>query len=113
MVCLASDSAAGSPARSLRIKRDVSRFGRDVGARSHRDADVRSRQRRRVVQSVANHRDAEAFGLEMRDSVNLAVWKHLGDHATNAGLARNGFGRLASIACQHDARDAERPQASR
>ena len=37
---------------------DVRRVERDIGARADRDADVRTRQRRRVVDAVADHRGA-------------------------------------------------------
>ena len=38
---------------------------RDVGAGAHRDADLRLRQRRRVVDAVAGHRDDRCRGLKL------------------------------------------------
>ena len=42
-------------------ERDLARVDRDVGAGADGDADVRPRQRRRVVDAVADHRDHAAF----------------------------------------------------
>ena len=45
-------------------QRDRGAFHRDVGAGAHRDADLRLRQRRRVVDAVAGHRDDAALVLQ-------------------------------------------------
>ena len=44
-------------------QRDRRGFGGDVGARGHRDADVGLRQRRRVVEAVADHGHDAAVAL--------------------------------------------------
>ena len=46
---------------------DAGAFHRDVGAGAHRDADVGLRQRGRVVDAVAGHRDDAAFRLQSLD----------------------------------------------
>ena len=46
-------------------QRDARALHRDVGAGAHRDADVRLRQRRRVVDAVAGHRDDAPCRLQL------------------------------------------------
>ena len=50
-------------------ERDVARLDRDVGAGAHRDADVGLRERRCVVDAVADHRDGESFCLQRPDQL--------------------------------------------
>ena len=57
-------------------QRDAGRMHRHVGAGAHRDADVRRRQRRRVVDAVADHGHDLALGLQPAD------------HAVHLGRAR-------------------------
>ena len=45
-------------------QRDAGALHRDVGAGAHRDADIGLRQRRRVVDAVAGHRDDAALALQ-------------------------------------------------
>ena len=59
-------------------ERDARALHRDVGAGAHRDPDVGLRQRRRVVDPVARHRDDAALGLEPLDDSRLLLGQHLG-----------------------------------
>ena len=54
----------------------------DLGAGDpHRDADVRSLQRRGVVHAVAGHRDDVALSLQQLDQPDLVLGRDPGDHA--------------------------------
>ena len=97
----ASVSACGDAGEVAAHQRDVGGLGGDVGARGHGDADIGLRQRRRVVEAVADHRDAAALALQPLDRVDLAVGQHLGDHLVDAGLPRDRLGGRAPIAGEH------------
>ena len=58
-----------------------------------RHADVGLRERRRVVDAVAHHGDDLPFCLQPPNLGDLAVGKHAGDHAVDAGLARDRLRR--------------------
>ena len=89
-------------------QRDAGRFHRDVGARAHRDADVRLRQRRRVVDAVAGHRDAAAGLLQLGHHRAFLVRQHLGLDVGDAEPARHRLRRGAVVAGEHDDADAFR-----
>ena len=74
-------------------ERDGRALHRDVGARAHRDADVGLRERRRVVDAVAGHRDDAALALQALDGRGLLVGQHVGDDLVDAELARDGARR--------------------
>ena len=87
---------------------------RDVGAGADRDADIGLRQRRRVVDAVADHRDDRARGLEPRDLGGLVGGQDLGQHPIGSmpTCARDRVARSRRlIAGEHpdlDARPLER-----
>ena len=86
-------------------ERHAGALHRDVGAGAHRDADVRLRERRRVVDAVARHRDDAPLGLQAlaRPSA-FSVGQHLGDDLVDAELASDRLrGRLAVAGQHHDA----------
>ena len=60
IVARLSRRARTMPRKIAFDERHVRALHRDVGAGSHRDADVGLRERRRVVDAVAGHRDALA-----------------------------------------------------
>ena len=82
-------------------QRDAGALHRDVGAGAHRDADVGLRQRRRVVDAVAGHRDACALRLQALDDRRLLLGQHLGLDLVDADGARDGLGGGAVVAGQH------------
>ena len=62
MVARLRSQRAHDSAQVALHQRDARALHRDVGAGAHRDADVGLRERRRVVDPVARHRD-DAPGL--------------------------------------------------
>ena len=103
--------AVATPLRFAAHQRDVGRLERDVGAGADRDADVGPRQRRRVVDAVADHRDDVTLGLQARDLGDLALGRHASDDTADAHLPgdrRRGGGLVAGQ--QHDL---EAPRAQR
>ena len=53
-------------------------FDRDVRAGAHGDADIGLRQRGRIVDAVAGHRDAFAPRLQRLDDRGFLIREHLG-----------------------------------
>ena len=76
----ASAIAVGAAAEVAGDEREVARFDRDVGTGPDRDAEVRLRERGRVVDAVADDRDLVARGLQLAHHVDLLSGEHLGDH---------------------------------
>ena len=90
------------PAQIALDQGDARAFHRHVGAGAHRDSDVRLRQRGRVVDAVAGHRDHPPLSLQPLDLVGLLVGQHLGADLVDPELACHRFGRGAAVAGQHD-----------
>ena len=88
---------------------DVGRVDGHVRARADGDADVRARERRRVVDAVADHGDLAACA-QAADLALLTVGQHARDHLVHAGLRADGFRRARVVACDHDDTDAHVPQ---
>ena len=86
------------PRRSPLHERDAGALDRDVGARAHRDPDVRRRQRGRVVDAVAGHRDRAPGLLQRAHHLGLALGQHLGLDLVDAELARDRLRRGAVVA---------------
>ena len=64
--------------------------------------DLRLRQRRRVVDAVARHRDEPALGLEALDRVRFLIRQHLRHDVVDAETARHRLRGRAVVAGQHD-----------
>jgi hypothetical protein len=74
---VASDSCRARDAAQVVLhERHVRAAHRDIGSRSHRDADVRARKRRHVVDPVARRRDAASFLLQLRHEIRLVLRAH-------------------------------------
>ena len=73
-------------------------FDRDIRARSDRDADIGGRQRRRIVDAVADKGHFPAAGGEPPDRVHLAVGEDFGDHLIDAEASRDRLRRPAVVA---------------
>ena len=73
----------------------------DVGAGAHRDADVGLRQRRRIVDAVAGHRDALTLRLQPLDHGGLLVWQDVRFHAIDADRPGDRGGGDRVVAGQH------------
>ena len=70
-------------------ERDVAGLDRDVAPGADRDADVGLRERRRVVDAVADHGDDPPFILQPANLVALPFRQHARDDAVDAGDARD------------------------
>ncbi len=97
----AQAAGADQPAQIAVDQRDAGALHRHVGAGAHRDADVGLRQRRRVVDAVAGHRDATPLALQALHDRRLLLRQHLGFDGVDAELARHGLGGRAAVAGQH------------
>ena len=86
-------TARAMPRRSPLTERDARRLHRDVGARAHRDADVGLRERRRIVDAVAGHRDDCAFRLQTLHDRGLVLRQHVGDDLVHAERVADGSRR--------------------
>ena len=93
-------------------ERDIGRLERGVAADgAHHDADIGGRQRRRVVDAVADHRHAAPPGAHGLDGFDLVVRQQLGTHGVHAHVARHARGGADPVARQHfDPRDAAFPE---
>ena len=91
---------------------DVGGLHRHVRAGADRDADVGLRERGRVVDAVAHHRDAPALRLQLGDLGCLVARQHLGDHFVDPELAGDALAVCAAVAGEHHGADAERPGAA-
>ena len=75
------DVAAAAGVRVVRNeRRQGAAYARNVGARADGDAEVGLRERRRVVDAVAHHRDDVSVFLEADDLGDLVLGKDLRDH---------------------------------
>ena len=59
-------------------------------------------KRRRVVDAVTGHGDDASLGLETLDFLGLLVGKHFGAYLIQPEPARDGLGRRAVVAGEHD-----------
>src|SRR5690606_8914619 len=79
---------------------------RDVRARADRDADVGLRERRGVVDAVADHRDDAPAALELGHLRVLVLRAHAREDLVDAELARDRPGDGLGVARDHDDPDA-------
>ncbi len=89
-------------------EREVRGLDRHVGARPDRQPEVGLRERGRVVDAVADHRDDAALGLQPPDDRRLVGGEHLGDHLVDADLGGHRAGGGLVVAGQQ-----HRPQPER
>ena len=97
-------------AQVARHERQVGGLDGDVGAGADREAEVGLRERRRVVDAVADHRDRVALRLQPLDLGHLPGRVDLGQHAVDPDLVRDLLGGLAGVAGQQHRCQAERLQ---
>jgi hypothetical protein len=76
-------------------ERHVGRLDRDVGAAAHRDADVRTCERRRVVDPVADHGDRASSRWSASILARLVLGEDFGEHAFDTGLGGDRLGGSA------------------
>ena len=91
-----AEGSAGEPDRvghCLQVVAEQDHVGgadRDVGAGSEGEPEVGRRQRRGVVDAVADHGHLTARRLERRDDGGLAVRQRAGDDLVDAGRTGHG-----------------------
>ena len=73
----------------------------DVRARADCSADIRARQRRRVIDPITDHHDFPVF-FKVTDHTFLPVRQYARDDLVHAGLRADGSSRFFVIAGQHD-----------
>jgi len=81
---------------------DVGGLDRHVGAGADRDAEVGPRQRRGVVDPVADHRHPAPGALQLGDLRRLVLRQYLRDDGVDAELSGDPFGGGAVVAGEHD-----------
>jgi len=72
-----------------------------VGARTHRDADIGTRQRRRIVDTVTGHRDDAALRLQLLDQLQLVGGFDFAVHFFDAQALPHSAGRGQTVAGGH------------
>src|SRR5690606_3670139 len=84
-------------------QRDVGRLNGYAGAgRTHRHADVRSGQCRRVVHAVTHHRHCVTLPLQVGHGVQLVLRQETGADLVDAHLGADGPGHRLDVAGEHD-----------
>jgi hypothetical protein len=108
IVCRESRRAPNDAAEIALYKRNSCAFHRDVRAGPHRDADVRGRQGRGVIDSVAGHGHLAPLRLQAFDLGNLGLGRDFRQDLLNlnADFARDRVRGGRTVACQHDDADA-------
>src|SRR5699024_10822894 len=82
---------------------DVGGLDGDSGAGgTHRHADVGGGQGRGVVDAVADHRDGEAFALELLDDGELVLGQQLGADLVHPDLGGDRLGDPPVVTGEHD-----------
>ena len=104
--------ASAARAQVAGDEREVGGLDRDVGAGADRQAEVGLRERGRVVDAVADHRDDAALGLQARGRRRPCRRQHLGDDLVDADLGGDGA-RRSSRCRRSAARAAGRAPAAR
>ena len=84
--------------RSPRTSVNIRRFDGDVGAAADGEADIGLRQRRGVIDAVADHSHARAFRLHLLDRARFIRRQHFRHDALNADFAGDCGGGLLIVA---------------
>ena len=91
----------GNAPQTVLHEHDIRGIYRDITARSDRYADIGSGERRRVIDSVSDHRDL-ALCREALYHICLASGQNSRDHAVHSGAASYGVRCSFVIAGQHN-----------
>ena len=83
-------------------QRNAGAFDRDIGPRPHCNSHIGGRERRRVVNSVARHRDDCAAGLQSFDDLDFLIGHDFRAELIDPQLAGNRFGSAPIVASAHD-----------
>src|SRR5947199_3081699 len=82
-------------------QRDAATFHRDVRAGPHGDAHVGLSQGRRIVDSIARHRDRAAFFLQPLHDSRFLLGKNFSFELVDSQLPSNVFGSCVAVAREH------------
>src|SRR6185437_14681229 len=85
----AEPSRANDGSQVALHQRNSSRFDGDVRARAHRNANIRRRECRRVIDAIARHRNASALRLQPLHHFRFVLRQHFGDHFVDSKSARS------------------------
>ena len=83
-------------------ERDAGAFDRDIGSCSHCDPDIGSRKGRRIVNSVARHRDNRAIGFQLFDDIDFLIRHYFSAEFIDAQFACNRLSRAPIVPGAHD-----------
>ena len=83
-------------------ERDGGALDRDARAGAHRDTDVGLRQRRRIVDAVARHRDLVPLSLKSADDLGFLIRQDLGFNTIDTQLLGDRLRRRPIVAREHD-----------
>ena len=105
-------TAVGTPRELVADQRDVRGLEGDVRAGADRDPEVGLRQRRRVVDAVADHRDDRPGRLQLGDASRLVARQDLGQDpvGADADLGTDRLRHRASVAGDHPDLEVRRAQ---
>ncbi len=78
--------------------------------RAERKPEVGLRERRSVVDAVADHRDDPARALEILDRLHLPGRIDAREHALDPDLGRDTLGRPGAVTGEQHRLEAERPE---
>jgi hypothetical protein len=81
---------------------------RDIRPRAHRHAHAGLHEGRRVVDTIAHHRDGSAFRQERLDALSLVVREEIGVDRVDTDLLGNDFGDGLAIAGDKESSQAHR-----
>ena len=99
---LAQLPGAGDAQQIALDQRDARTFHRDIGAGTHRDADMGLGQRRSIVNAVAGHRDQSTCVLQLFDDFGFLFRQHFRFDPVYPELPGHGVGRCPVVSSQHD-----------
>ena len=103
--CAAQANRGGNVRKLTLHQHDICRVNRDIRAGADGDADIRTGERGRVVDAVADHGDLALF-LQSTDDAFLALGEDARDDLVYAHLTPDGTGGALVVAGQHDDADA-------
>ena len=102
--------ASAADTRSSPKQRQIAGLDRDIGAAPHRDAQIGLGERRRIVDTVADHRHRSSVVLQTTHDVDLVGRHHLGAHRLDPDLRRDPLGGRPVVAGEQHRFQTEPPQ---
>jgi hypothetical protein len=103
MVATDNRRASTRPSEIAAQERDAGAFDRYIRAAAHRDADVGRGQRRRVIDAIADHGDAAAFGAQPLHHLALLLGQYAASISSIPSWEASARGRRIVAGEHHDA----------